>query len=33
VLSKCEYGAEDYNLNIVAPPEFDETLEDFEDAW
>jgi adenine-specific DNA-methyltransferase len=32
VLSKCEYGAEDYNLNIAAPPEFDETLEDFEDA-
>jgi len=32
VLSKCEYGAENYNLNIVEIPDFDETEEDFEDA-
>jgi adenine-specific DNA-methyltransferase len=30
VLDKCEYGAEDYNLNIVNPPELDE--EEWEDA-
>ena len=32
VLSKCEYGAENYNLNVVERPDFDETEEDFEDA-
>jgi adenine-specific DNA-methyltransferase len=33
VLNKCEYGAEDYNLNIVNPPELDEDeWEDCEDA-
>lgn len=32
VLSKCEYGAENYNLNVVELPDFDETEEDFEDA-
>jgi len=30
VLSRCEYGAENYNLNIVDLPEFTETEEDFE---
>jgi len=30
VLSKCEYGVENYNLNIVELPNFDETDEDFE---
>lgn len=30
VLSKCEYGVDDYNLNIVNPPELDE--EDWDDA-
>jgi len=32
VLSKCEYGAENYNLNVVELPDFDETEEDFKDA-
>jgi adenine-specific DNA-methyltransferase len=33
VLSKCEYGADDYNLNIVTPPELNEDeWEDCEDA-
>lgn len=33
VLDKCEYGAEDYNLNIISPPELDaDEWEDFEDA-
>jgi adenine-specific DNA-methyltransferase len=32
VLSKCEYGADDYNLNTVAPPDFDGTEGEFEDA-
>lgn len=33
VLDKCEYGAEDYNLNIINPPELDaDEWEDFEDA-
>lgn len=32
VLSKCEYGAENYNLNVVELPNFDESEEDFEDA-
>ena len=32
VLAKCEYGAENYNLNVVELPDFDETEEDFEDA-
>ncbi len=32
VLSKCEYSAEDYNLNLVELHNFDETEEDFEDA-
>jgi len=32
VLSKCEYGADNYNLNVVEFPNFDETEEDFEDA-
>jgi len=32
VLSKCEYGADNYNLNVVELPDFDETEEDFEDA-
>ncbi|MFP3153387.1 site-specific DNA-methyltransferase [Lachnospiraceae bacterium ZAX-1] len=32
VLAKCEYGAENYNLNVVELPEFEETEEDFEDA-
>lgn len=33
VLDKCEYGAEDYNLNIINPPELDAgEWEDFEDA-
>ncbi|MEA4885060.1 MAG: site-specific DNA-methyltransferase [Clostridia bacterium] len=32
VLSKCEYGAENYNLNVVELPDFEETEEDFEDA-
>ena len=30
VLSKCEYGADSYNLNIVTPPELDE--EEWNDA-
>jgi adenine-specific DNA-methyltransferase len=30
VLAKCEYGIENYNLNIVSPPELDE--EEWEDA-
>jgi len=30
VLAKCEYGVEDYNLNIVNPPELDE--EDWDDV-
>jgi adenine-specific DNA-methyltransferase len=30
VLSKCEYGKDNYNLNIVNPPELDE--EDWEDV-
>jgi adenine-specific DNA-methyltransferase len=30
VLTKCEYGADNYNLNIVNPPELDE--EEWEDA-
>ena len=30
VLSKCEYGVDNYNLNIVSPPELDE--EEWEDA-
>ena len=30
VLSKCEYGGDNYNLNIVRPPELDE--EEWEDA-
>jgi adenine-specific DNA-methyltransferase len=33
VLNKCEYGADNYNLNIVNPPELDEDeWEDCEDA-
>ena len=32
VLSKCEYGVENYNLNVVELPDFDETEEDFEYA-
>jgi len=33
VLDKCEYGTEDYNLNIINPPELDaDEWEDFEDA-
>jgi adenine-specific DNA-methyltransferase len=32
VLSKCEYGAENYNLNVMELPDFEETEEDFEDA-
>lgn len=28
VLSKCEYGIENYNLNIINPPEFDEEVWD-----
>lgn len=33
VLDKCEYGADNYNLNIVNPPELDENeWEDGEDA-
>jgi adenine-specific DNA-methyltransferase len=32
VLSKCEYGAGNYNLNVVELPDFEETEEDFEDA-
>jgi len=33
VLDKCEYGVDDYNLNIIDPPELDEEeWEDFEDA-
>jgi len=33
VLDKCEYGAEDYNLNIINQPELDaDEWEDFEDA-
>ncbi len=33
VLDKCEYGADNYNLNIVNPPELDEEeWEDCEDA-
>lgn len=33
VLDKCEYGAENYNLNIVNPPELDaDEWEDYEDA-
>lgn len=33
VLDKCEYGAENYNLNIVSPPELDaDEWEDCEDA-
>jgi len=33
VLDKCEYGADNYNLNIINPPELDEDeWEDGEDA-
>jgi adenine-specific DNA-methyltransferase len=32
VLSKCEYGADNYNLNVVELPDFEETEGDFEDA-
>lgn len=32
VLSKCEYGADNYNLNVVEFPDFEETEEDFEDV-
>ena len=32
VLSKCEYGADNYNLNVLELPDFDEKEEDFEDA-
>jgi len=32
VLSKCEYGVENYNLYVVELPDFDETEEDFEDV-
>jgi len=33
VLAKCEYGADNYNLNIVSPPELDEDeWKDCEDA-
>lgn len=33
VLDKCEYGTDNYNLNIVDPPELDEDeWEDCEDA-
>ena len=33
VLAKCEYGVDNYNLNIVNPPELDEEeWEDCEDA-
>jgi adenine-specific DNA-methyltransferase len=32
VLSKCEYGADNYNLNVVDLPDFEETEEDFEDV-
>ena len=32
-LDKCEYGADNYNLNIISPPELDEDeWEDYEDA-
>lgn len=30
VLAKCEYGIDNYNLNIVSPPELDE--EEWDDA-
>jgi adenine-specific DNA-methyltransferase len=30
VLSKCEYGVDNYNLNIVNPPEL--TEEELDDA-
>lgn len=33
ILSKCEYNVDNYNLNIINPPEFDEDeWEDYEDA-
>jgi adenine-specific DNA-methyltransferase len=32
VLSKCEYGTDNYNLNVMELPDFNETEEDFEDA-
>jgi len=33
VLDKCEYGADNYNLNIINPPQLDEEeWEDYEDA-
>jgi adenine-specific DNA-methyltransferase len=32
VLAKCDYGADNYNLNIVELPDFEETAEDFEDV-
>jgi adenine-specific DNA-methyltransferase len=30
LLSKCEFGKEDYNLNIINPPTYDEE-EDFDE--
>jgi len=32
VLSKCDYGADNYNLNVIELPDFNETEEDFEYA-
>jgi adenine-specific DNA-methyltransferase len=32
LLSKCKYGAGNYNLNVVELPDFEETEENFEDA-
>jgi adenine-specific DNA-methyltransferase len=32
VLANCEYGVNDYNLNVAELPDFDVTEEDFEDA-
>lgn len=32
ILKKCEFGVDNYNLNIIDPPVFDEEEEDEEDA-
>ena len=30
LLNKCEFGKDNYNLNIINPPEYEEELEDDE---
>ena len=30
LLSKCEFGKDNYNLNIINPPEYEEEIEEDE---